>query len=116
MEKKHKTSKKLIWGWGTFAGSLTIIGLLLNYVTFFSTDYMGIPVGTVGIIIMLSKIFDGFTDIVAGYLIDNTKSKLGKGRPYDLAILGYAGCTILLFGAPKMGINASCIYLLLYIV
>ena len=111
IEKKHKTSKKLIWGWGTFSVSLTIISLLLNYVTFFATDYMGIPVGTVGIIIMLSKIFDGFTDFVAGYLIDNTKSKLGKGRPYDLAIIGYAGCTILLFGAPKMGISASCVYL-----
>ena len=111
IDKKHKTPKNLIYGWGTFAIALTIIGLLLNYVTFFATDYMGIPAATVGIIIMISKIFDGFTDFVAGYLIDNTNSKLGKGRPYDLAILGYAGCTILLFGAPEMGLNASCVYL-----
>ena len=90
IDKKHKTPKNLIYGWGTFAIALTIIGLLLNYVTFFATDYMGIPAVTVGIIIMISKIFDGFTDFVAGYLIDNTNSKLGKGRPYDLAILGYA--------------------------
>ena len=73
MNKKHKTPKNLIYGWATFAIALTIIGVLLNYVTFFATDYMGIPAATVGIIIMISKIFDGFTDFVAGYMIDNTR-------------------------------------------
>jgi hypothetical protein len=41
IDKKHKTPKNLIYGWGTFAIALTIIGLLLNYVTFFCNRLYG---------------------------------------------------------------------------
>lgn len=113
MEKKQKISKKLVLGWSSMAMSLTVISLLLTYTTFFATDYLGIPAATVGLLFMATKIFDGFTDLIAGYLIDRTNSKWGKGRPYDLAIIGYGAFTILLFGAPQMGFNASCVYLFL---
>lgn len=72
---------------------------------------MHIPAATVGIIFMISKIFDGFTDVVAGYLIDRTHTKLGKGRPYALAIIGYWVTSALFFCAPEMGVTASSIYI-----
>lgn len=111
MKKTQKTSKKLLLGWSSMVAATTVISLLLTYTTFFATDYLGIPAATVGLLFMATKIFDGFTDLVAGYLIERTNSRWGKGRPYDLAIIGYGAFTILLFGAPKMGFNASCIYL-----
>ena len=36
------------------------------------------------IIITISKVFDAITDIPVGYLIDKTKTRWGKSRPYQL--------------------------------
>lgn len=50
----------------------------------FATENLKISVALVGMIMMFVKVFDGFTDIIAGILIDNTKSKKGKARPWML--------------------------------
>lgn len=44
--------------------------------------------------IAVSKLFDGFTDIFFGSMIDKTHSRLGKARPW--MIYGYIGCAITL--------------------
>ncbi|MDO4285070.1 MAG: glycoside-pentoside-hexuronide (GPH):cation symporter [Eubacteriales bacterium] len=110
-EKKNKISKKLLLAWPTRTISTSVAAALAGYITFFATDYMGISALTAGMIFMISKIFDGFTDVVAGFLIDKTRTKLGKGRPYELALVGYWVCLVLLFAAPEMGLSHSCIYL-----
>lgn len=46
-----------------------------------------------------SKLVDGVTDVFAGYIVDKTHSKLGKGRPYELCIIGTWVCTYLMFAA-----------------
>lgn len=108
---KETSSKKIFFAWPTQTISTSVAAALLGYVTFFATDFMHIPAATVGIIFMISKIFDGFTDVVAGYLIDRTHTKLGKGRPYALAIIGYWVTSALFFCAPEMGVTASSIYI-----
>ena len=111
MEKKAKLSKKVFWAWPTRGMGLTILTVLAGYTTFFATDYLGIMPATAGIIFMISKIFDGFTDIIAGAIIDKVNLKAGKGRPFDLALIGMAVCNALLFSAPEMNYMASCAYL-----
>lgn len=109
--KNGKVTNRMQLFWSTEVISFGIAGIMMSYVTYFATNFMGIPAATAGIIFMLAKIFDGVTDIIAGYVIDRTNSKLGKGRPYDLAIVGYWISVVLLFSAPEMGISASCVYL-----
>lgn len=109
--KTKKIPKRIFFGWPTRTLAVSMTGVLIGYVTFFATDFMGIPAATAGMIFMISKIFDGFTDVVAGYLIDRTKTKWGKGRPYELAVVGYMIALALIFLAPEMGRTASCIYL-----
>lgn len=114
--KKQKTAsereyRKIFWAWPTRTISYCIGAALLGMVTYFATDYMGISPATAGLIFMISKIFDGFTDLVAGWLIDRTHSKLGKGRPYELALIGYWLSMVLIYCAPEMGLAASCVYL-----
>lgn len=58
------------------------------------TDTIGLASGIIGTLIAVSKIFDGFTDIIFGSLIDKTHTKLGKARPW--MIYGYIGCAITL--------------------
>ena len=50
----------------------------------FATENLKIAVGLVGLIMMLVKILDGFTSLFAGIMIDRTKSKKGKARPWML--------------------------------
>lgn len=58
--------------------------------------------GIVGTLIAATKLFDGFTDIFFGSMIDKTHSKMGKARPW--MIYGYIGCAITLiavFAVPE---------------
>lgn len=73
--------------------------IMLNYLSIYASDTLGINIGLVGTMLLASKIIDGFTDIFAGWLVDNTHTKLGKGRPYEIAIVGMTICSILLFMA-----------------
>lgn len=54
----------------------------------------------VGTLLLFSKIFDGVTDLFAGYIVDNTRTRFGKGRPYELSILGVWLMTIIMFFCP----------------
>lgn len=108
---KKKGSKHIFFAWPTRTISYAVGSVLLGYVTYYATDFMGISAATAGIIFMISKIFDGVTDVIAGVIIDRTHSRFGKGRPYELALIGYWAAAVLIFCAPKMGVTASCIYL-----
>ena len=109
--EKRKTSKKLLFGWPTRTIAITVFAVMMGYATYFATDYMGLSTMTVGILFMVSKIFDGFTDVMAGYIIEKAHFRTGKGRPFELALIGYGLGIVLLYGAPKMGIGASYVYL-----
>ncbi len=109
--KENKISKKLMLCWPSTTLSTSVAAALFGYATFYATDIMGLSAITVGFIFMLSKIFDGVTDVIVGFIIDKTNSKLGKGRPYELALIGYWISIVAFFAAPSMGVNASCIYL-----
>ena len=48
------------------------------------TNTVGLNPGIIGTLIMVSKLFDGISDMFFGTMIDKTKSKLGKARPWIL--------------------------------
>ena len=91
--------------------SQCVITVLITFITFYATDFMELAPTTVGIVLIVSKIFDGITDLVCGILIDHTHSRLGQARPYELALIGYWGCLVAIFSAPDMSHYASVIYL-----
>jgi len=74
--------------------------MVMGYLTLYCTNYLGLNAGIVSILLVASKIIDAFTDLFAGVIVDRTNTKLGKARPYELAILGLWGCTWLLFSTP----------------
>lgn len=93
-EKKYlKWYHKIGYGSGDIAGNV-VYALLSSFVTFYLTSTVGLNIGIVGTLMAVSKIFDGITDIFFGSLIDKTKSKLGKARPW--MIYGYIGCAVTL--------------------
>lgn len=53
-----------------------------SFLTLYYTDSVLVSAGLVGTIMLICRIFDGFSDIGAGLLIERTKSKKGKARPW----------------------------------
>ena len=69
--------------------------------TLFYTDYCGIPVVTVGLVMLISRIFDGSSDVIMGIIVSKTKSKWGKARPWILWMsVPYVLCAVAMFCVP----------------
>ena len=94
MEKKYlKWYHKIGYGSGDVAGNV-VYAFLTAFIMFYLTDMIGLDMGIVGTLMAVSKIFDGVSDFFFGNLIDRTKTKMGKARPWML--FGYIGCSICL--------------------
>jgi len=95
-EKKYlKWYNKVGYGSGDIAGNV-VYAFLTAFVMIYLTDTIGLNAGIVGTLIMVSKLLDGVSDIFFGSMIDRTKSKMGKARPW--MFYGFFGCAITLFG------------------
>ena len=91
-EKKYlKWYNKIGYGSGDIAGNV-VYAFLTSFMMPYLTDSVGLAAGVVGTLIAVSKLFDGFTDIFFGSMIDKTHSKMGKAKPWML--YGYIGCAI----------------------
>lgn len=58
--------------------------MVTTYLTVFYTDVAGVSAITVGTIMLISKLIDAVTDILMGILVDHTRTRWGKCRPYFL--------------------------------
>lgn len=107
---KVPTGEKLAYCFGDPALTLmyTMTATLLTY---FYTNVVGISVGAVGMIMLVSRIFDGFSDVLMGMVIDRTHSKYGKARIWILRLaIPYAIAAVLLFTMPPVGNTGKIIY------
>lgn len=86
--------------------------LMLNFLSVYASDTLGVNIGIVGSLLMVSKIVDAFTDLISGWLVDNTHTRWGKGRPYELCIVGMTLSTIGMFSAsPGWSMTFKCIWI-----
>lgn len=93
-EKRYlKWYNKLGYGSGDLAGNM-VYAFLSSFVMLYLTNTVGLNPGIIGTLIMVSKLFDGVSDIFFGTMIDKTKSKLRKARPWML--YAYIGCAVTL--------------------
>ncbi|MES9686688.1 glycoside-pentoside-hexuronide (GPH):cation symporter, partial [Bacillus sp. JJ353] len=89
--------------------SLWILGSTM--LTYYYTEIVGISAGLVGTIIFLSRIFDGISDVAMGYVVDNTRSKHGKARPWLLWLaVPFSISGILVFSVPDIGTTGQVVY------
>ncbi len=94
-------STRIAYGCGDAACNV-VFGMVNTLLTLFYTDYVGISVATIGLVMLLSRIFDGTSDIIMGFIVEKTHSKWGKGRPWLLWMaVPYALSAIALFTVPQ---------------
>lgn len=116
MEKKVKNpDNKLGFGrlllWQTSSVSVALSVLVLGFVTIYCTDTLGLSPGLVGTLFLISKLVDGVTDVVAGFIIDRTQTRWGKGRPYEIFMIFLWLSTWLLFSCPtSFSTAAKCVW------
>ena len=82
------------YGSGDIAGNV-VYAFLTSFVMIYLTNTIGLDAGIVGTLIAASKLLDGVTDVFFGNMIDKTKSKMGKARPW--MFYGFFGCAATLF-------------------
>lgn len=99
--KKYLTMKERVcFTIGAF-GRSGIYTLMSMFTLVFFQNGAGLTLQQSSTIILIGRIFDAINDPMMGMIVDRTKSKWGKMRPYLLfAPVPIAICTILLFSAP----------------
>lgn len=113
--KKYLTLKERIcFTVGAF-GRSGIYTLMSMFTLVFFQNGAGLTLSQGTTIILIGRIFDAVNDPVMGMIVDRTKSKWGKMRPYLLfSPVPIAICTILLFTAPfEHGSNAAFVWALI---
>lgn len=84
---------------------------ITTFLTFFYTDVAGISAGVVGTIFLVTRFLDGVVDLGIGALVDRTRSKHGKARPWIKWMAVPFGLSVMiLFTAPNLGHTGSIIY------
>lgn len=98
--------ERLSYGLGDYAGNL-VYSAISAFLLVYYTDVLGVSAITAGSVMAISKIFDGVSDLVMGRIVDNTRSKWGKARPWIIRMsIPLAVCTVLMFSVPS-GLTGS---------
>jgi melibiose permease len=82
-KKKLSFLSKLCFGIGAF-GKDAVYALVGTYLMMYLTDYRSVAPAFVGVLFMVARIWDAFNDPFMGMVVDNTRSKWGKFRPWIL--------------------------------
>lgn len=79
-------------------GLLTILNVISNALNVYLADYLGIGMVGAGLVLSVTKIWDAFNDPMMGMIVDKTRTKWGKCRPYLIwMVIPMMIGTILLF-------------------
>lgn len=75
-----------------------VYGMINTLLTLFYTDYAGVPFVTVGLVMLISRFFDGSSDVIMGVVVSKTRSRWGSSRPWllwtALPLCHHLGCPV----------------------
>lgn len=102
--------EKISYGLGDFACNL-FFTMFTSYIMYYYTDVAGIGLFAAGAIMAVSRVVDAFADLVIGRLVDRTKSRFGKARPYILwMLIPMCVMNVLVYSVPEVSGSARTTY------
>jgi GPH family glycoside/pentoside/hexuronide:cation symporter len=102
--------EKISYGFGDFGYSLSwnMAGAFLLY---FYTDVAHLPAAAVGTLFLLARLMDAAIDLGVGLMVDKTRSRWGRTRPYFLfGAAPYCAFIVLTFLAPDFDLAGRLVY------
>ena len=102
VKKPKKATEKQYWLYslGNFPNNIIFL-MVGTYITYFYTNILGIAPAIAGLVFMVARLVDAFTDPLMGMLVDRTNSRWGKFRPWIIAGAPFLAIMfVLLFTAP----------------
>jgi len=93
-------------------GQNMIFAMVSSFIMLYYTDAVGLLPGAVALIMLGTRLFDAFNDPIMGNIVDRTRSRWGKLRPYLLfSPLPIAIFTVICFTTlPEADYTARLIY------
>lgn len=116
MNIQENSQQITIWrqriGYGISDFACNLIWQMISlYLLFFYTDIMKLDAASISLMFIVTRIIDGLTDLLVGYMIDHTNSRWGKSRPYFLfGAIPFALFAYLCFNVPDLSQNGKLIY------
>lgn len=108
---RNKLGKYCCYGVGAIGLDLSY-GMFYTYLSYYLSSVLHIPEAFLLILTPIARIWDGINDPMMGTIVDNTKTKFGKYRPWILiGALSNAIVLSLLFTSFGMSGLRLCIYI-----
>ncbi|WP_436882472.1 melibiose:sodium transporter MelB [Staphylococcus gallinarum] len=97
MQKQLTRKEKYSFGFGAFGKDL-VVNLIGIYLMYYLTDILGVAASFVGTLYFVARIWDAINDPIMGMIVDKTKTKWGKFRPWlVIGTLVNSVITVLIF-------------------
>ena len=113
--KSANTKASEIW-LGYFGGPMLLYmayySIAGTYLTQFYTDVLGLAGGFLTMMPIVSKVIDAITNIIMGRIIDKTRTRQGKARPWVLisgVMIAITGC--LLYAVPQASYQVQIVWI-----
>lgn len=85
MKGNNKPTWKEILAFAVGDGGCNLVWTTIgSYLTLYYTDSVGLAAATIGTLMFLSRLLDGISDLIMGSIIDRTRTRWGKARPWIL--------------------------------
>lgn len=112
-EKKRALPLKEYVGYGSCEiSSNTLYTVISTFLLMFYTDYIGVSAAAAGMVILVSKVLDGISDLIIGAILDRTHTKNGSVRPWVFRMaIPMLLAWIMLFAVPPVGDIGKIVYI-----
>lgn len=116
IKSANTEGKEKVWGYfvGPMFMCMAYYGIAGTYLTQFYTDVLGLSGVVLTMMPVFSKIFDAITNIIMGRIIDKTKTRQGKARPWILisgVLIMLTG--IMLYNVPRASASVQLVWIVI---
>ena len=102
--------EKLSYGFGDFGYSLAY-NMVSAFLLYYYTVVLKLPAAAVGTLFLTARLLDAVIDIGVGILVDRTRTRWGRTRPYFLfTALPYCGVFLAIFLVPDWCVDAQLVW------
>ena len=102
--------EKICYGLGDSSANI-FFGMTMMFLPYFYTDVVGLTAGAMGLLFLVARLFDAFSDPIIGRFADKHETKYGHYRPFLLYMaVPYGLSCLLVFLAPDFSAMGKLVY------